>query len=180
MLLLLLLHLHQGAAARVPLHEYLHGEDYGYVEAYSGNQDHQSQLGSDYKDGYDYNTEDSYEYKEDLDDNFRSEGGVDSEVNTKPKCSLSSRNASVAKMTLKVRKMNGGLLVARKVRLKSIPGRQADPLNFYSTHLRFLCRKQIRNIGVEEALFQSIFSKLATDNTRNLQASYSDSSSLYE
>ena len=174
---MLLLHLHQGAAARVPLHEYLHGEDYGYVEAYSGNQENQPQHGSDYND--DYNTEDSYEYKEDLDDNFRSEGGVDSEVNTKPKCSLSSRNASVAKMTLKVRKMNGGLLVARKVRLKSIPGRQADPLNFYSTHLRFLCRKQIRNICAEEALFQSIFSKLATDNTRNLQASYSDSSSLY-
>ena len=103
MLLLLLLHLHQGAAARVPLHEYLHGEDYGYVEAYSGNQENQPQHGSDYND--DYNTEDSYEYKEDLDDNFRSEGGVDSEVNTKPKCSLSSRNASVAKMMLKVRKM---------------------------------------------------------------------------
>ena len=177
MLLLLLLHLHQGAAARVPLHEYLHGEDYGYVEAYSGNQENQLQHGSDYND--DYNTEDSYEYKQDLDDDFRSGGGVDSEVNTKPKCSLSSRNAPVAKMTLKVRKMQRGLLVARKVRLKSIPGRQADPLNFYSTHLRFLCRKQIRYICAEEALFQSIFSKLATDNTRNLQASYSDSSSLY-
>ena len=178
MLLLLLLHLHQGAAARVPLHEYLHGEDYGYVEAYSGNQENQPQHGSDYND--DYNTEDSYEYKEDLDDDFRSGGGVDSEVNTKPKCSLSSRNASVAKVMLKVRKMQRGLLVARKVRLKSIPGRQADPLNFYSTHLRFLCRKQIRNIGVEEALFQSIFSKLATDNTTNLQASCPDSSPLSE
>ena len=100
-------------------------------------------------------------------------------LNTKPKCSPSSRNAPVAKVTLKVRKMQRGLLVARKVRLKSIPGRQADPLNFYSTHLRFLYRKQIRNICAEEALFQSIFSKLATDNTRNLQASYSDSSSLY-
>ena len=64
MLLLLLLHLHQGAAARVPLHEYLLGEDYGYVEAYSGNQENQPQHGSDYND--DYNTEDSYEYKEDL------------------------------------------------------------------------------------------------------------------
>ena len=85
LLLLLLLHLHQAAPARAPLHEYLHGEDYGYVEAYSGNQDHQSQLGSDYKHGNDYSTEDSYEYKEDLDDSFRSEGGVDSEVNAKPK-----------------------------------------------------------------------------------------------
>ena len=73
MLLLLLLHLHQGAAARIPLHEYLHGEDYGYVEAYSGNQENQPQHGSDYND--DYNTEDSYEYKEDLDDDFRSGGG---------------------------------------------------------------------------------------------------------
>lgn len=80
MLLLLLLLLYQEAAARVPLHEYLHGKDYGYVEAYSGNQENQSQLGSDYKDGYDYNTEDSYEYKQDLDDDFRAGGGVDSEV----------------------------------------------------------------------------------------------------
>ena len=83
MLLLLLLHLHQGAAARVPLHEYLHGEDYGYVEAYSGNQENQPQHGSDYND--DYNTEDSYEYKQESD--FRSGSGVDSEVNTKPKVS---------------------------------------------------------------------------------------------
>ena len=66
MLLLLLLLLHQEAAARVPLHEYLHGKDYGYIEAYSGNQENQSQNGSDYKDD-DYNTEDSYEYKQDLD-----------------------------------------------------------------------------------------------------------------
>ena len=83
MLLLLLLLLHQEAAARVPLHEYLHGEDYGYVEAYSRNQENQPQHRSDYN--RDNNTEDSYEYKEDLDDNFRSEGGVDSEVNAKPK-----------------------------------------------------------------------------------------------
>ena len=134
-MLLLLLLLHQAATAREPLHEYNFGSDSGYIEAYSD----KSQQGYDYKD--DYNTDDSYEYKEDLDNDFRSGGGVDSEVNTKPKCSLSSRNAPVAKVMLKVRKMQRGLLVARKVRLKSIPGRQADPLNFYSTHLRFLCRK---------------------------------------
>ena len=60
--------------------EYHFGRDYGYIEAYSGNQDNKSGHGSDYKD--DYNTEDSYEYKEELDDDFRS-GGVSSEVSAK-------------------------------------------------------------------------------------------------
>ena len=72
MLLLLLLLLHQAATGRVPWHEHHFGTehrlagDYGYIEAYSGNQENQSQNGSDYKDD-DYNTEDSYEYKQDLD-----------------------------------------------------------------------------------------------------------------
>ena len=102
MLLLLLLHLHKGAAARAPLH----GEDYGYVEAYSGNDSYvEAYSGNDsYVEAYtgnhsyveqyyiehiiyddDNNTEDSYEYKQDLDNINRSGGGVDSEVNTKPK-----------------------------------------------------------------------------------------------
>ena len=85
MLLLLLLLLHQAATGRVPWHEHHFGTehrlagDYGYIEAYSG----KPQPGSDYKDGLDYNTEDSYEYKQESD--FRSGSGVDSEVNTKPK-----------------------------------------------------------------------------------------------
>ena len=58
--------------------EYHFGRDYGYIEAYSGNQDNKSGHGSDYKD--DYNTEDSYEYKDESD--FRS-GGVSSEVGAK-------------------------------------------------------------------------------------------------
>ena len=62
--------------------EYHFGRDYGYIEAYSGKQDNKSGHGSDYKD--DYNTDDSYEYKEDLDDDFRS-GGVSSEVSAKSK-----------------------------------------------------------------------------------------------
>ena len=59
----------------------------------------QLQHGSDYED-------DDYEYKDE--DEFRSEG-VDSEVNKKVKLSRTSRNASVAKMTLKVQTMQHGL-----------------------------------------------------------------------
>merc|ERR1711990_50754 len=70
-MLLLLILLHHAETARKPLRR-----DYGYIEAYSGKQDNKSGHGSDYKD--DYNTDDSYEYKEDLDDDFRS-GGVSSE-----------------------------------------------------------------------------------------------------
>ena len=87
MLLLLLLLLHQAATGRVPWHEHHFGTehrlagDYGYIEAYSG----KSQPGSDYKDGLDYNTEDSYEYKQESD--FRSGSGVDSEVKFKAKIS---------------------------------------------------------------------------------------------
>ena len=71
MLLLLLLHF-KAAKAGPPIPEHEIDSEYGYIEAYSGDQD-----GSDYMD-YD----DDYEYKkeEDLDNDFRS-GGVDPEVN---------------------------------------------------------------------------------------------------
>lgn len=78
-MLLLLLLLHHVATARKPLHEYHFGRDYGYVEAYT--EANKTGHGTDYNEN-DYNDEDSYEYKKDLDDDFRS-GGVDSEVRAK-------------------------------------------------------------------------------------------------
>ena len=75
-MLLLLLLLHHVATARKPLHEYHFGRDYGYVEAYV--EANETGHGTDYNEN-DYNDDDSYEYKKDLDDDFRS-GGIDSEV----------------------------------------------------------------------------------------------------
>ena len=95
MLLLLLLH-HRAAIARSPLPQ--HDTDYGYIEAYPGDLGNQLEHGSDYDDDYEYIDEDE----------FRS-GGVDYEVNKKVKLSRTSRNASVAKMTLKVLTMQPGL-----------------------------------------------------------------------
>ena len=111
-MLLLLLLLHHVATARKPLHEYHFGRDYGYVEAYT--EANKTGHGTDYNEN-DYNDEDSYEYKKDLDDDFRS-GGVDSEVRAKSDIShsLSFRNASAAKMTLRVRMMQQGLSEARR------------------------------------------------------------------
>jgi len=74
-MLLLLLLLHHVATARKPLHEYHFGRDYGYVEAYV--EANETGHGTDYNEN-DYNDDDSYEYKKDLDDDFRS-GGIDSE-----------------------------------------------------------------------------------------------------
>ena len=112
-MLLLLLLLHHVTPARKALHEYQFGRDYGYVEAYP--EANKTGRGTDYNEN-DYKDEDSYEYKEDLDDDFRS-GGIDSEVRPKSRYliySLSSRNASVARGILRVQMMQQGLSVARR------------------------------------------------------------------
>ena len=115
MLLLLLLH-HRAAIARSPLAQHNFDNEYGYIEAYPGDLGNQLEHGSDYNDD-----DDDYEYIDE--DEFRS-GGVDFEVNKKVKLSRTSRNASVAKMTLKVLTMPHGLLAARRANLTSIRGRQ--------------------------------------------------------
>ena len=83
MLLLLLLHFKAAKAGPpIPEHEIDSRQldsEYGYIEAYSGDQENQFQDGSDYMD---YTTDDSYEYEQDLDDDSSS-GEVDFEVNNK-------------------------------------------------------------------------------------------------
>ena len=71
-MLLLLLLLLKAAKARSPFPEHQIDSEYGYIEAYSGDQVNQLENGSDYMD-YD----DDYEYKNEND--FRS-GGVNPEV----------------------------------------------------------------------------------------------------